>query len=59
MRIISGKFGGRRIVVPKNLPIRPTTNLAKESIFNIITNKSDLKNLKIADTFSGSGLIGL
>ena len=59
MRIISGKFGGRRIVTPKNLPIRPTTNLAKESIFNILSNKSDLKNLKVADLFSGSGLIGL
>ena len=39
MRIISGKFKGRSIKIPKNLPIRPTTNLAKESIFNIISNK--------------------
>ena len=59
MRIISGKFGGRRILVPRNLPIRPTTDLAKESIFNILNNKVDLQNLKIIDLFSGSGSIGL
>ncbi len=59
MRLINGKFGGRKIFVPNNLPIRPTTSLAKEALFNIISNKRDLRNLKIIDLFSGSGLIGL
>ena len=59
MRIISGKFKGRSIKIPKNLPIRPTTNLAKESIFNIISNKFDFNNLKVLDLFTGSGMIGL
>ena len=59
MRIISGKFKGRSIKIPKNLPIRPTTNLAKESIFNIITNKIDFNSLKVLDLFAGSGMIGL
>ena len=59
MRIISGKFKGRSIKIPKNLPIRPTTNLAKESIFNIISNKIDFNSLKVLDLFSGSGMIGL
>ena len=59
MRIISGKFKGRIIKIPKNLPIRPTTNVAKESIFNIISNKVDFNNLKVLDLFSGSGMIGL
>jgi len=59
MRIISGKLKGRNIKIPKNLPIRPTTNLAKESIFNIISNKVDLNSLKVLDLFTGSGMIGL
>ncbi|MAI92254.1 MAG: 16S rRNA (guanine(966)-N(2))-methyltransferase RsmD [Flavobacteriaceae bacterium] len=59
MRIISGKFKGRRIKISKNLPIRPTTNLAKESIFNIISNKIDFNSLKVLDLFTGSGMIGL
>ena len=59
MRIISGKFKGRNIKIPKNLPIRPTTNLAKESIFNIISNKIDFNSLKVLDLFTGSGMIGL
>ena len=59
MRIISGKFKGRRIKIPKNLPIRPTTDIAKESIFNIISNKIDLHDLKVLDLFSGSGMVGI
>ena len=59
MRIISGKFKGRRIRIPKNLPIRPTTNFAKEGILNIISNKMDLDNVKVLDLFSGSGMMGL
>ena len=58
MRIISGELGGRRIKVPRNLPIRPTTDQAKEGIFNIISNKVNLQGLKILDLFSGSGMIG-
>ena len=59
MRIISGEFGSRRIKIPRNLPIRPTTDQAKEGIFNIISNKVDLVGLKILDLFSGSGMVGL
>ena len=59
MRIISGEFGSRRIKIPRNLPIRPTTDQAKEGIFNIISNKVDLAGLKILDLFSGSGMVGL
>lgn len=59
MRVISGKLGGRRIKISKKLPIRPTTDRAKESIFNIISNKFNLEGLKIIDLFSGSGMVGL
>jgi len=57
MRIISGKHKGRRIVAPKKLPIRPTTDLAKESLFNILNNYYDFELLKVLDLFAGSGSI--
>lgn len=57
MRIISGKYKGRRITAPKNLPIRPTTDLAKESLFNILNNYYHFDELKVLDLFSGSGSI--
>ena len=57
MRIISGKNKGQRIIFPKNLPVRPTTDMAKESIFNILSNKFSFKNKSVIDLFSGSGNI--
>ena len=59
MKIISGKFKGRKIKIPKNLSIRPTTNLAKESLFNIISNNLNLEDINVLDLFSGSGMMGL
>ena len=47
MRIISGNHKGRRIIAPKNLPVRPTTDRAKESLFNILENKYTLEEKKI------------
>ncbi|HOW32399.1 MAG TPA: RsmD family RNA methyltransferase, partial [Bacteroidales bacterium] len=41
MRIIAGKFRGRILHPPKGLPVRPTTDLAKESLFNILNNRID------------------
>lgn len=55
MRIISGKYKGRRIIAPKNLPVRPTTDMAKEALFNILNNYFNFSNLKILDLFSGTG----
>lgn len=57
MRIISGKNKGRIIHPPQNLPVRPTTDFAKESIFNILNNHFDLEGLKILDLFCGTGNI--
>jgi len=57
MRIISGKFKGRRITAPKNLPVRPTTDMSKESLFNILNNRFDFDGLKVLDLFSGTGNI--
>ncbi len=57
MRIISGKHKGRKISAPKKLPIRPTTDFAKEALFNILNNRFHFNGLTIVDLFSGSGNI--
>lgn len=57
MRIISGKYGRRLIKPPKNIPVRPTTDLAKESLFNILTNKLSFEDKSVLDLFSGTGAI--
>lgn len=58
MRIISGSLGGRRISPPSNMPYtRPTTDIAKEGLFNIIQNNLDFEELKTLDLFGGTGSI--
>ena len=57
MRIISGKYKGRRLKAPKNLPVRPTTDMAKEALFNILMHRYDFRDLSVLDLFSGTGNI--
>jgi len=57
VRIISGKYKGRRITTPKNLPVRPTTDMSKEALFNVLNNHFNFSELKILDLFSGTGNI--
>ena len=58
MRIISGSHGGRRIQPPTNMPhTRPTTDIAKEGLFNILQNQIDFEELKTLDLFGGTGCI--
>jgi 16S rRNA (guanine(966)-N(2))-methyltransferase RsmD len=57
MRIISGKFKRRVISPPGNLPVRPTTDMAKESLFNILGNYFDFENKTVLDLFAGTGNI--
>ncbi|PQJ23172.1 RsmD family RNA methyltransferase [Tenacibaculum sp. SG-28] len=57
MRIISGKHKGKRITAPKKLPVRPTTDMAKESLFNIINNNYYFDAISVLDLFSGTGNI--
>ena len=57
MRIISGTHKGRRLSAPKKLPVRPTTDLAKESLFNILNNNYYFNNISIFDLFAGTGNI--
>ncbi len=58
MRIISGIHGGRRIAPPAKMPYtRPTTDIAKEGLFNILQNNLDIESLKTLDLFGGTGCI--
>ena len=58
MRIISGEFGGRKINPPASMPhTRPTTDIAKEGLFNILQHRIDLDGIKTLDLFGGTGSI--
>ncbi len=57
MRIISGKYKGRAINPPKNLRARPTTDFAKENLFNVLTNLVDFEQCDVLDLFAGTGSI--
>lgn len=57
MRIISGEYRSRRFDIPKNFKARPTTDFAKENIFNVIGNLIDLERTSALDLFAGTGSI--
>ncbi len=58
MRIISGKWGGRRVHPPAKMPhTRPTTDMAKEGLFNILQSRIGLEGIKTLDLFGGTGCI--
>jgi 16S rRNA (guanine(966)-N(2))-methyltransferase RsmD len=57
LRIIGGKYRGRRIEPPSNLRARPTTDFAREGLFNILANRIDFEEVKVLDLFSGTGSI--
>ena len=57
MRIISGKYGRRRFDVPTNITARPTTDMARENLFNVLNNLVDFEGMTALDLFSGPGAI--
>ena len=57
MRIIGGKFRGKAILPPQGYKARPTTDFAKEGLFNILNNEYDMEGLKVLDLFGGTGAI--
>jgi len=57
LRIVSGIFKSRKIDPPNNLPVRPTTDMAKEALFNILHNKYYIDEISVLDLFSGTGNI--
>jgi len=59
MRIIAGEFRGRSLESVRDLSVRPTTDRAKQTIFDILTNRIDFDGLDVLDLFAGSGSLGL
>ena len=59
MRIIAGTLRGRRLEPPQNLPVRPTTDMARESLFNILNNYVDYEDCSVMDLFAGTGAVSL
>lgn len=57
MRIITGKYGKRRFDVPHNITARPTTDFARENLFNVLENIMDFDGIKALDLFAGTGAI--
>lgn len=57
MRIIGGKYRGKIFIPPSNLQARPTTDFAKEGLFNVLNNMYNFENIDILDLFSGTGSI--
>lgn len=57
MRIIGGIHGGRKFFPPAKIPARPTTDIAKEGLFNVLQNNLDFESLKTLDLFGGTGSI--
>lgn len=55
MRIVAGIHRGRKIQAPKKLPVRPTTDMAKEALFNILGNRYRFSLITVCDLFSGTG----
>lgn len=59
MRIIRGKYGRRRFDVPTNISARPTTDFARENIFNVLENYMDFDGKNALDLFAGTGAISI
>ena len=59
MRIITGKYKGRRFDIPRTFKARPTTDFAKENIFNVLMGYIDFEDATALDLFSGTGSISL
>lgn len=57
MRIIRGTLKGKKIIAPKSIKARPTTDFGKESLFNILENKIDITKIEVLDLFAGTGNI--
>lgn len=57
MRIIRGKYGRRRFDVPTNITARPTTDFARENIFNVLENIADIEGSRCLDLFAGTGAV--
>lgn len=59
MRIIGGTLKGRKFAIPASFPVRPTTDFAREALFNILTSRFSFENLRVLDLFTGTGSIAM
>lgn len=57
MRIIRGKYGRRRFDVPRNITARPTTDFARENLFNVLENRDVIEGATVLDLFAGTGAV--
>lgn len=57
MRIIGGRLGGRPILPPAGCRVRPTTDFAREGLFNVLDNEYEFRDLKVLDLFGGTGAV--
>ena len=59
MKIVAGKYGGRKLIVPKGRDIRPTTDKVRGAVFNMLSSRGAVEGAKVLDVFCGSGALGL
>jgi 16S rRNA (guanine966-N2)-methyltransferase len=59
MRVISGEFGGRRLIAPEGLSTRPTTDKVRQAVFNSLNSMGVLDGATVADLYAGSGALGI
>jgi 16S rRNA (guanine(966)-N(2))-methyltransferase RsmD len=59
MRVIAGHYRGRRLQPPRNLSVRPTTDRAREALFNILQHRWSLEGIRVVDLFAGTGAVSL
>ena len=59
MRVISGIYKSRRFDVPHSFKARPTTDFAKENLFNVLSNRLDFEDIYALDLFAGTGSISI
>ena len=59
MRVIAGEFRSRTLVAPRGDKTRPTTDRARETLFNVLAHLTDFANSRVLDIFAGSGALGI
>ncbi len=59
MKIVAGKYGGRKLIVSKGRDIRPTTDKVRGAVFNMLSSRGAVEGAKVLDVFCGSGALGL
>ena len=59
IRIIAGKYGGQKLIVPPGLDVRPSSDQVREGVFNMLSGLADFKNMIFLDLYAGTGALGI